>query len=266
MNRSGFVAIVDREFRTVLRTRIYGLLALGFVVLVVALAWAGGAAGYVPVALGLLTPIEVLIPGLAVAFGYRAVLGDVHRGELELLRTFPVSRAGVILAVYFGRAAVLLPVVIVGLLLAGLLVPFTGGAKTSVIASHAGADTVLLYLRFVVLTAIFTLVALGVAIVVSTIARSIRGAIVLGIGFILLLVVGLDLGLVGALAGGVPEWLLPWLLAASPNSAYRGLVLVSVSGPVTTSGIRTAEPLASLLGLLVWWLGPLALAARTVWD
>lgn len=266
MNRAGFVAVIEREFRTVLRTRSYLLLAIGFGLLTVTLAWAGGAAGYVPVALSLLTPSEVLVPALAVAFGYRAVLGDAGRGELELLRTFPVSRPGLIAGVYLGRAAVLLPVVIVALLLAGLLVPLTGGAKTSVIAAHGGADTVLLYLRFVVLTAAFALVALAVALVVSTVARSIRGAIVLGIGIVVLLVVGLDLGLVAALAGGLPEWLLPALLAASPNSAYRGLVLVAVTGPVTSVGVRTAEPLASLAGLLVWWLGSLALAARTVWD
>ena len=266
MTRRGFFAIVDREFQTVLRTRLYLALALGFVLVMVTLAWASGAAGYVPVALSLLTPTEVLVPVLAMAFGYRAILGDVQRGELELLRTFPVSRPGLVIGVYLGRAAALLPVVIVALVVAGLLVPLTGGAKTTVIASHAGADTILLYLRFVVLTAMFTLVALAVAIVVSTTARGLRGAIVLGIGFIILLVVGLDLGLVAALGGGLPEWLLQWVLGASPNSAYRGLVLRSMTGPVTTAGVRSASPIASLIGLLVWWFGALALAARTVWS
>lgn len=267
MTAPGVAAVVDREVRTVVRTRSFALLGAGFALVVLGLAWAGGAAGFVPVVLTLLAPLEVLVPALALAFGYRAVLGDARRGELEVLRTYPLTRVELVLGVYLGRAAALLVAVVVPLVLAGVLAGVLGGARSTVFAAHGGADSVVLYLRFVVLTGLFALVALAVALVVSTTVSSLRGAIALGTAAVVVLVVGLDLGLVAGLAGGVlPDGALPWLLSLSPNSAYRGLVLETVVSAVGPTGERTAPLVANVLGLAVWWAGALTAAMATVWP
>ena len=267
MKVSRLATLIDRELRTVARTRAYLVLSVGFALVVLGLAWTGGTAGFVPVVLTLLTPMEVLVPALAVAFGYRAVLGDARRGELDVLRTFPVTRFEAVLGVYLGRASALFVAVSLPLLLAGVLAGLLGGASSTVFVTHGGADSVLLYLRFVVLTAVFALVTLAVALVVSTAMTSLRGAIALGVALVVVLVVGLDLGLVAGLAAGVvPDWALQWLLALSPNSAYRGLVLQTVVGPVGLADVRAAPALANVVGLALWLAGGLALAVWTVWP
>jgi ABC-2 type transport system permease protein len=208
----------------------------------------------------------VLVPTLAVAFGYRAVVGNDPGGQLDVLRTFPVSRMETVLGVYVGYATALLLVVLIPLLLAGVVVALLGGASSSVFVSHGGADSAFLYLRFVTLTSLYALVVLAIAIAVSTIASTRRSAAVLGIGAVLLVVVGLDLGIIAGLAGGViPDGALQWLLALSPASAYRGLVFELVVKSVGTSALEGPPPLASAAGLIAWASGSMTLAIRSIW-
>ncbi|MFC7046584.1 ABC transporter permease subunit [Halobacteriaceae archaeon GCM10025711] len=261
--------LVDRELQTVVRTPTFAFLVLGFAAVVVGTTLTGGSTGgrYVPTTLDLLPMMELLVPVLAFAFGYRAVLADTQRGEMEMLRTYPVSKLTLALGVYVGRATALLASVILPLLVAVVIVVLTGGGGPSFIAQHAGGDSVLLYFRFVVLTSIFALVVLAVALAVSAASRSTREALALAVGFLVVLVIGLDLGIIAGLAGGVvSDDTLVWLLAASPNSAYRGLVLETVAGVVSTSSARAAAPAANLLGLAAWLVVSLAVAVRTVWE
>jgi ABC-2 type transport system permease protein len=255
-----FLAVLEREYTTVLRTRSLLAVAVGYAFAVVGLAWVAGTTGYVPAVLNLLTPIEVLVPALAVAFGYEAVLGDRTRGELDVIRTYPLDRWEYLFAVYVGRAVGLLFAILVPLFLVAILVTMTGGAKTSVIASHAGADSFVLYVRFVVLTALLALVALAVVMAVSAAAAGPRSAAALTLGTVFALVVGIDLAIVAGLGSAFPPDLLPVVIAFSPTGAYRGLVLGSVLDVALTEVPAAGVPLLSFVGLLIWSGGSLALA------
>ena len=259
-----FLAVVEREYTTVLRTRSLLAVAVGFAVVVVGLAWVGGTTGYVPAVLNLLTPVEVLVPALAVAFGYEAVFGDRGRGELDVIRTYPLDRREYLLGVYVGRATVLLFAVLVPLFVVAGLVTATGGARTSVIASHAGADSFVLYVRFVVLTTLLALVALAVAVAVSAAAGGPRSAAALGLGAVVALTVGIDLAIVAGLGAAFPADALPVVLALSPTGAYRGLVLGSVLDVALAAAPSAGAPLLSLAGLFVWLAGSLAAAIAAV--
>ena len=267
MNRRSVLAVADRELWTVVRTRSTLAVAAIYAALVVGVAWTAGVSGYLSATLDLLAPLEVLVPALALAFGYRAMYDDARRGELEVIRTYPVSRTGLVVGAYLGRLGPVLVVVAAPLLAVAVLVAATGGAGSSVIASHGGADTLVVFVRFTVLTEVFAAVALAIALVVSAVARSLRGAVALAVAAGVVLVVGADLGIVAALGAGVlGEGSLQWALSASPNSAYRGLVLQTVLGPVTTLPAPAASVPANVLGLLAWLVGALALAAATVWP
>ncbi|WP_135827612.1 ABC transporter permease [Halorussus halobius] len=258
--------VASRELTTVARTRAFLALAAGFAALVAALAWSAEPTGYAPLVLDLLTPVEVLVPALALAFGYRTVLGDRERGELDVVRTYPVSRATFVVGAYLGRAAALLVAVVVPLFGVAALVPAVGGVGTTVVASHAAADSPVLYVRFVVLAAAFALVLMAVAMAVSATARSTRAGLAVAVALGLALVVGFDAGIVAGLAGGVVgDDALGLALGASPNSAFRGLVLSTVVGGVESSA-PVADPAASLFGLAAWLVGSLGLAAVTVWS
>ncbi len=264
-SRDRLLAVVGRELSTVVRTRAFLLLAGGFAAIVAALAWSAGSVGYVPLVLDLLAPVEVLVPAMALAFGYRSILGDAERGELDLIRSYPVGRPTFVLGVYLGRAAALLVAVLVPLVAVAALVAVSPSTKTTVIASHSAMDSPLVYARFVFLTAVFSLVAMAAAILVSATARSIRAGLVVAVGLGAALALGFDAGLVAGLSGGLisPGALEP-LLALSPTSAYRALVLeAALNG---AAGDATAAPAISAVGLASWLVGCLLAATATVWS
>ncbi len=261
-------AVAQRELGTVVRTRSFALLVGLFAVLVLSIAWLGSAArGFLLVALSLVTPLELLVPLLGFAFGYRAVLGDARRGELEMIRSYPLSRVEYVVGVYLGRAAALLPAVLFTLVLAGLLATTGGGPASSVLAVHGTVDSVLLYARFAVLTTAYAAVVLAVAVAVSAAVRTTRQALALVVVLFVTLAVGLDLGLTGILAGTDPP--VPGfrgLLAVSPASAYRGLVLELVVHVVSPRRLGpAASPLAGVASLVAWTAAGLAVAVVTVW-
>lgn len=260
------LVFAQREFRTLVRTRTIWLLAAGYVLVVLGFSLATGAGGFLPVTLDLLAPMEVLVPLLAFAFGYRAIFDDAMRGELETIRTYPVSRPRFVAGVFLGRLGGYLPVVLLPMALAALVVVFGGTEQVSVIAAHGTVDTPVIYLRFVTVTALFAVVALAIAIAVSALARSTREALALVVVLFVALVVGFDASIVAGLAGGVvPPGALDTLLALSPTSAYRGLVLSAVVGEAYTRGAPTAPAALNVLGLAIWWAFSLAVSVRTVW-
>ncbi|MFB6073236.1 MAG: ABC transporter permease [Halobacterium sp.] len=247
-----FTAVVERELRAVLRSRSVWVLAVGFFALTLAAGLFSGRSGYVPLVLALLTPVEVLAPVLVVALGYRAVLGDRLRGELAVFETFPLSPLAYGLGVYCGRLAVALGVVFVTLVATALVVPAFNPSPAA-LTRTTGLDSPVYYARFVALTLVFVGVVMAVTVLVSSVARTARRGLVWGVALLLLLVVGFDLAIV---AGVGQHWItergLGVALAASPLSAYRGLVMTYAVGPAVTMPVRAAAPVASVASLLVW--------------
>ncbi|AQL44312.1 hypothetical protein BV210_17015 [Halorientalis sp. IM1011] len=261
------LVVAQREFTTLLRTPTILVLALGFVTVVVGFTVAAGSGGYLPLILDLIAPIELLVPLLAFAFGYRAIRSDADRGELETIQTYPVSRPAFVGGVFLGRLAGLLPVVLLTLGLAGALVAFSPGDQVSVIVSHGTVDAPALYLRFVTLTVVFTAVALAVAVAISATARSAREALAVAVVLVIALVLGFDATIVAGLSGGLigPESL-GTLTALSPNSAFRGLVYTLAVGDVYTRSAPTPSLVAGTVGLGLWLIGSLTIAVLRVWH
>lgn len=266
-NRDRLFTVADREISTLLRTPQYVLVGAGFVVIVLALAVASGLTGYVPLTVDLLTPVEVLVPLLAVAFGYRALGGGAGGTERPVLRTYPMPRWVYVGGVFVGRAVVTLLLVFLTLFVAGTLVPLLGPEGSSVIATHAGEGSFAAYLRFVVLATVYAGVVLAAVIGVSAVTHTERTSVAGAVGLFVLLTVGIDLGLVGGLATGVVDpGSLRYLQALSPNGAFRGLVLALVVRTVDAAAIPTSAVLAFIVGLTAWLVGSLGLAITVVWP
>ncbi|MGQ4557009.1 ABC transporter permease subunit [Halobellus sp. GM3] len=261
--------VATRELRTVVRTPALLALSAAFALSVGGVAWAGtgGSGGFVPLTLDLLTFVEVLVPLLAVAFGYRSILGDRQTGELDVVRTFDVDRVAYVGGVYLGRALALVTVVVGALLAVGLSVPYLTADIPTFLAINEAADSGVRYVRFVALSAVFTLVVLAATVAISAATRTVRTAFALAAALVVALVLGIDTALVAGLAGGVvPDGGLAALLALSPNSAYRGLVLSAAIGVIGEADVAAGAPFANLLGLVGWWAGSLALAVWRVWP
>ncbi|MDQ2049992.1 ABC transporter permease subunit [Natronolimnohabitans sp. A-GB9] len=255
--------IIRRELRTVVRTRTFFVLALAFAAVVLGIVWVGESvqAGYVPTLVDLLTPLELLVPVIAIAFGYRAILGDEQRGELDVLETYPVRGRELVFGVYIGRAVGLLVTILVPLALVAVAVVVTESDALTVYATHTGADSPVLFGRFVVLTALFALSVLAVALAISSIVSGTRSALALAVVALVVLLVGMDLAIAyGFSAGVIGDSGLIYSLAMSPLSAYRGLVFESAVVVAAGTGPEVAAPIASLVSLVVWTVGSLAVA------
>lgn len=259
-------ALAQRELDAVVRTRSYLVLVALFAVVILSIPALGGAGGYLPLVLNLTTPVEVLVPVLAFAFGYQAIRADAERGELDVVRTYPVDRATYVLGVFLGRSATLALTVFVPLTLAAAVVPLSSQPAPSFLASAATVDDPVYYARFVVLATAYAFVSLGIALAVSSIARSRRQGLGLAVTTLLILVFGLDIAVIGGITSAVvtPDGL-GTALAISPASSFRGLVLAFAATPIEGLSVPTPTVLPAIIGLLGWLVGTLSLATVTVW-
>lgn len=256
-------SVVRRELSTVVFRRTTLGLWVGLVAVFLGIAWFGGGirAGYVSTIIDLLTPLELLIPVVAFVFGYRSILADERRGVLDVLETYPIRAWQLIAGVYLGRALGL--VAVVSTALSALVFPIFVSQPYRPIfyATHTGADSPGLFLRFVVLTAVFALVMLAVAVAISALVGTARGAIAATALVLFVVAFVADIGVVFALSRGmIAETSLASTIAISPLSAYRGLVFETTVAVTAGTGPRTASPLASAVGLAGWWLGSLVVA------
>ena len=261
------LSFIRREINTAIKTRGFMALTLTVFAIIFAITFVGSgfAAGYITSVIELLTPLQLLVPVVAFVLGFNALLSDRRSGELDVLETYPVATWQTVLGVYLGRAIGLL--IAIGGPLVVLFVPMavSDSPRLPMYASHAGADTPILYLRLVVLTLLFALVMLAVAIALSALVSSARTAL-LAVGVALILVLfGLDLALsAGFSLGYISDSALLSSLALSPVSAFRGLVLETALTVTEGTGPETASPTASLVGLAVWGGGSLLIATRAL--
>jgi ABC-2 type transport system permease protein len=124
---------------------------------------------------------------------------------------------------------------------------------------------VVLYGRFLVLTALFALTVLAAVVAVSALAGGVRAALSLSVLLVVTLVLGFDLGIVAGLTSGViGSDTLGLVVSSTPNSAYRGLVLDLVVDPATSAD-GDGSPVVGLLALLAWLIGPLLVGWHGVW-
>jgi ABC-type transport system involved in multi-copper enzyme maturation permease subunit len=264
--RDAFWAVFAREVRGATRSRTYLLLAAVLTLVVFGLARAGNgpSAGYVPTVVDVLLVVEVLVPAVAFAVGYRSIADDAIRGTLDVLATYPLPPWVYVVGVYAGRAVALLAVVLVPLLLLGVVVATSAGPATTVFASHRGVDSPLLFVRFLALTGAFALAALSIAVAVSALADSRRRAILLALVGLLVVVVGADVTILRALTGGLADADLGVLLGLSPASAYRGLVFETVLYVAFTGRAGFVSTPVAAAGLLGWIVASLLVATLAV--
>lgn len=257
--------IVGRELLTVVRSRVFVGLVVGVTLVSFGMVFAGGGSevGYVPAAVDLLTPLEVVVPALAGALGYQAITEDAQSGELDVLQTYPVPPWVYVVGVFVGRAITMAVALIVPLAVVGFYLSTQSPADPPTLATHTGIDSPVLFLRFILLTLAYGFVALSIAITVSAVAWSRRTAIALVVLVFGVVVVGIDIVLLrGFGVGWIGANQLTTVLALSPASAYRGLVFETVLYVAFERDSGYAAPILSALGLTVW-LG-LSLAVTTI--
>jgi len=252
------------EFRIALRNR-WVAIATGLMVLFALVLAAAGAAptgdvgvDRLSVTVVSLTSLAVyLVPLLALLMSFDAVAGEVERGTLPLLLTYPVSRARVLAGKLLAHVVILGIAVTLGY----------GAAALAAFATDPEATRGLpALIRLIWTSVLLGATFLGLGYLLSSLSRRPSGAAGLAIGLWLALVVLYDLGLLALVVSGTAfaTEALPALLLANPADAFRLFNLAAANSVGAAGGMGGAAasiPLwQSVLSLALWPFAALLLA------
>ena len=204
-----------------------------------------------------------LIPLIALLISHDAIVGDMERGTMLLLLSYPVARWQVLLGKFLGHLAVLAFATCLGYGLAAVALIASGSSinndSLAAFAAMIGAS--------VLLGAVF--VAIGY--LVSALARDRGTAAGVCVGLWLLLVLIYDMALLGLLAldqgRNISAGVVNAILLFNPTDVYRIFNLTSFANVrmfAGTAGLAQNTSLSApalLAALILWTLVPLGLAS-----
>jgi Cu-processing system permease protein len=204
-----------------------------------------------------------LLPLIALLISHDAIVGEMERGTMLLLLSYPVGRWQVLLGKFVGHLSILAFATLLGYGAAAGALAATGAeidaASWWAFATMIGSS--------ILLGAAF--IAVGYLVSALVRERGTAGGIAIGIWLVFVLIY--DMSLLGmlvvdqgqTLSGG----LLNALLLLNPADAYRLFNLTGSAGVGAFSGMAgvaqtaTLSPSALLAALAAWTLVPLGLAA-----
>ena len=262
--------LAAKEIREGLRNR-WVLAATGLLAaLALTLAFLGSAptgtvgAGALDVVVISLASLTIfIVPLIALLISHDAIVGEIERGTMTLLLSYPVRRWQVLLGKFLGHIAILAFATFVGYGLAAVALLATGKA----IGGGSWAAFIAMTASSVVLGAVF--VAIGYLISALVRDRGTAGGIAIGIW--LVFVVIYDMVLLGLLVADQGQFMgggvLDALLLFNPTDAYRLLNLTGSDEIAAASGMAgvaqsaALAPAALMAALAAWIVVPMALAA-----
>jgi Cu-processing system permease protein len=257
---NAILTLAGKEFRDGLRNR----WIVGATLLLAALAFALALLGSAPTGTLGVKPLAVtvvslasltifLVPLVALLLSYDSIVGEVERGTMLLLLTYPLTRTQLLLGKVLGHTAILAVATIVGYGGAGLAVGLGDGGD-----AHSWGAFGLLLGSSVLLGAVFV----ALATLCSLLVRERGTAAGLAVGLWLLFVVVFDLAALGVLVGAgghLPPGLFSAVLMANPADVYRLLNLTGFDNVRAFSGMagmaaEIALPPAMLLAVMAAWV------------
>jgi Cu-processing system permease protein len=200
-----------------------------------------------------------LIPLIALLLSYDAIVGEIDRGTMALLLSYPVARWQVVFGKFFGHLAILAFATLIGYGFAGLAVQWAG-------ADDPGAWSAFAFM--IATSALLGGVFVAIGYFISTLVRDRGTAGGVAIGVWLFFVLLYDMALLGGLVAdqgrNVTPSMLNALLLLNPADVYRLLNLTTsndVSGFAGVAGLGDSAglgPWALMGALAAWMVAPLA--------
>ena len=202
-----------------------------------------------------------LVPLIALLISHDAIVGEMERGTMLLLLSYPVSRCQVIFGKFIGHLAILAFATLFGYGAAALALAATGTAIDAASWWAFGS----MILSSILLGAVF----IAIGYLVSALVRQRGTAAGIAISIWLLFVLIYDMALLGILVVDqgrtVGAGLLNAALLLNPTDAYRLLNLGS-EGASSVSGMAgvvenvSLSPAMLVAALAMWVIVPLAAA------
>lgn len=265
---NNIVIIARKEIQEGLRNRWVIAVTLLLASLALTLSFLGSAptgnvgAGRLDIVIVSLASLTIfLVPLIALLLSHDAIVGELERGTLLLLLSYPVARSQIVFGKFLAHILILSFATLLGYGAAGLALVVAGTPTTAESWTAFGA----MIGSSILLGSVFTSIGYLVSATVSQ--RSTAGGIALGVW--LFFVIIYDMGLLGAIVStkgvGFSPGLLSILLMANPTDAYRLLNLGSeTAGSVSAmSGLAASSklsPTVLMASLALWVAVPLSLA------
>jgi Cu-processing system permease protein len=266
--------VAGKEIREGIRNRWVIAATLLLAALALSLAFLGAApggrvgAGALDVVVVSLSSLSIfLLPLIALLISHDAVVGEMERGTMLLLLSYPVARWQVVMGKFLGQVAILGLATVLGYGAAAVAVLAAGNP----VGAEGWQAFALMIGSSVLLGAAF--VALGM--LASTLVRDRGTAAGIAVGLWLLMVLIWDMALLGLLVADAGERMTAGMVDAAlllnPADAYRLLNLAGLPGLGEMSGMAgiaegtALTPPVLFAALLAWVLVPLA-AASTVFS
>lgn len=266
---NAILTIARKEFKDGLRNRWVIAITVLLAVFALSLSLLGsapaGATKANPVAVTVVSLASLsifLLPLIALLLSYDAIVGDVERGTMALLLSYPLTRWQVVAGKYLGQLLILAVATVIGYGIAGFGMAFW----------HKGIGwqwpVWQPYMLFVGSSVLLGAAFLAMGYLLSTLVRERATAAGLSIGVWLLFVLIYDLLLLGILVADkgqhVSAQMLDVALLLNPADAYRILNLsggsAALSGMLGMAGQSALQPPALFASLMIWTAAPLMLA------
>lgn len=253
--------ITGKEVRDSLRNR----WVLAATMLLAALALSLGFLGSTPTGSVKVDPLTVtvvslsslsifLIPLIAMLLSYDALIGEIERGTMALLLSYPVSRVQILAGKFIGHIIILTLATAAGYGLAGIALQLANGG----IDISAWKPFALLIAASVVLGAAF--LAMGYVISAKVKERGTAAGVAIGVW--LFFVVIFDMTLLGVLVADSEQTItapvVEGILLLNPADIYR---LLNLTGYENTAMYAGMAGLSEQISLTV----PVLLAAQVLW-
>lgn len=265
------ILIATKEFRDGMRNRWVIAITILLAVFALTLSFLGsaptGAVKTTPLAVTVVSLSSLtifLVPLIALLLSYDAIVGEIDRGTMALLLSYPVARYEVIIGKYLGHLGILAVATILGYGVAGVLSQW----------ATSGDFYLSTWMPFFALIGSSVLLGacfLAMGYLISTCVRDRATAAGIAIGVWLFFVLIYDMALLGALVADQGRYLtsdmVGWLLLLNPADVYRLINLTGFTETAQFSGMAgltdQTQTSVSLLAaaLLAWTLVPFVAAA-----
>ena len=202
-----------------------------------------------------------LMPLIALLISYDAIVGEVERGCMLLLLTYPITKRQILIGKFLGHTAILAIATLIGY----------GGVGVALAFGNAGDPESWRAFATLIVSSILlgsAFVALAYWVSASVHERGTAAGISIGLWLAFVVIYDLILlGLLVAARGLIDDHLFPYLLLANPADIYRLLNLSTFENIRKFSGMAGLSEQAQfapgvLVAALVFWIAvPLGLAS-----
>jgi Cu-processing system permease protein len=202
-----------------------------------------------------------LLPLIALLLSYDAIVGEVDRGTMALLLSYPVSRWQIVFGKFIGHVLILAIATVLGYGLAGLAI--------QLILGNPDTSSWMAFMAMIGSSVLLGATFISIGYLVSTCVRDRNTAGGIAVGVWLLFVLIYDMALLGVLVADHGRLLtaerVNWLLLFNPADAFRLFNLTGTANVSMFAGMAgLSDDMATgrttlLLVLVAWIVAPLAL-------